>query len=301
MGDGIEVFDQGAVRRHRERAAAGLGEHDFLLVEVAERLADRLSDVKRRFPFALDLGCHRGEFGRALAGRGGIETLIHCDPSPAMVAHAPGPRLAAAEDRLPFRAPAFDLVTSVLSLHWANDLPGALIQIARCLRPDGLLLAALLGGETLGDLRRALVEAELAERGGASPRVSPFADIGDLGGLLQRAGLAMPVVDADTITVTYPDAFALMADLRGMGESNAVADRVRHFTPRSVLAAAAAAYGAQHGDADGRIPARFQVLYLTAWKPHESQPRALRPGSAEASLAETLEPGAHSRQGHKRV
>ena len=288
MSDAIAVFDRAAVRAHRDRAAARLDEHDFLLREVAERLADRLDDVRRAFPVALDLGCHSGAFADALAGRGGIERLVQADLSPAMLGRASGPRVAADEEMLPFADTSFDLVASVLSLHWVNDLPGALVQMRRALRPDGLFLAAMLGGDTLHELRAAFAEAEVAEEGGLSPRASPFADAAVAGALLQRAGFALPVVDVDTITVTYPDTLALMRELRGMGESNAVVERRKGFSRRATLAAAAAAYEARFADADGRVPATFEIVYLTAWAPHESQQKALRPGSAEVRLAEAL-------------
>jgi SAM-dependent methyltransferase len=231
---------------------------------------------------------------RTLQGRGGVEWLVSADPAPEFARLAPAPRLAADAEALPFAPDAFDLVLSPLLLHWTNDLPGALLQLRHMLRPDGLLLAALLGGETLDALRRALMEAEIAEEGGASPRVSPFADVRDLGGLLQRAGFALPVVDSDTIEVTYGDALALMRDLRAMGEANAVAERRRGFTRRATLARAAALYQERHAGPDGRIAARFQVITLTAWAPHASQQKPLKPGSAAARLAAAL--GAEERK-----
>lgn len=288
MSDAIAVFDRAAVRAHRDRAAARLDEHDFLLREVAERLADRLDDVRRAFAVALDLGCHSGAFADALAGRGGIERLVQADLSPAMLGRASGPRVAADEEMLPFADTSFDLVASVLSLHWVNDLPGALVQMRRALRPDGLFLAAMLGGDTLHELRAAFAEAEVAEEGGLSPRASPFADAAVAGELLQRAGFALPVADCDTITVTYRNALTLMRDLRGMGEANAVRARRNAFTRRTTLMAAAALYEKKHAGADGRIPATFQVVYLSAWAPHESQQQPLRPGSAAARLADAL-------------
>jgi len=197
-------------------------------------------------------------------------------------------RLAAEPEALPFAPGSFDAVLSVLALHWVNDLPGALLQLRRALKPDGLLLVSLLGGETLSELRQALMTAEFAEEGGVSPRVSPFAELRDLGGLLQRAGFAMPVVDSDRLTVTYPDALALMRELRGMGESNAVAERRRSFTRRVTLARATALYGEMFGLPDGRVPASFEIVTLTAWAPHESQPQPLRPGSATTRLAAAL-------------
>ncbi|MCP4329172.1 MAG: methyltransferase domain-containing protein [Alphaproteobacteria bacterium] len=289
MQDAAQVFDRAVVRRHRRRAAACLASHDFLIREIAERLADRLVDVKRRFPLALDVGCHSGQIGGVLHGRGGIDTLIQTDLAVEMAERASGLRVAADEEFMPFADHSLDLVLSNLSLHWVNDLPGALIQIRRMLRPDGLFLASLLGGETLHELRSALLDAELKVSGGAAPRVSPFADVRDAGGLLQRAGFALPVVDTDTVTVTYADAMALMRDLRGMGETSAVRERPLGFTRRDVLARAAAIYATQFGDAAGRIRATFQVIYLTGWAPDiESQQQPLRPGSARTRLADAL-------------
>ena len=196
---------------------------------------------------------------------------------------------AADEEALPFAGETFDLIISNLSLHWVNDLPGALVQARRALRPDGLFLAAVLGGETLRELRQALAEAEIAEEDGLSPRVSPMADVRDLGSLLQRAGFALTVADTDIITVNYPDPIALMADLSGMGETNAATARPRHFTPRALFLRAAELYGQRHANADGRIRATFEVIYLHGWVPHESQQKALRPGSAQTRLADVLD------------
>ncbi len=287
----MNVFDRRAVRRHRARAAAGFGNRDFLVREVAARLAERLEDVTRSFPRALDLGCHNGVLAVALDGRGGIETLVHCDLAPEMARAAVSngnPALAADEEALPFAPASFDLALSALSLHWVNDLPGTLLQLRHILKPDGLLLAAMLGGETLRELRAALLEAEVAEEDGASPRVSPFAEVRDAGGLLQRAGFALPVVDKDTIRVTYPNALALMRELRGMGEANAVHTRRKTFSRRATLLRAAAIYEDKFADSDGRLPATFEVLYLTAWSPGPDQPKALKPGSAQARLADAL-------------
>jgi len=291
--DRIIVFDRAAQRAKRDRAAAATGV-DFLFSEAAERLLDRLEDIDRRFPVALDLGCRDGMLGRALAGRGGIEFLVQADPSPLFAARSAGTRLAAEPEFLPFAPASFDAVLSTLLLHWANDLPGALLQLRRALRPDGLLLVSLLGGETLSELRACLMEAELAEEGGVSPRVSPFAELRDLGSLMQRAGFAMPVVDSDRLTVTYPDALALMRELRLMGEGNTAVERRRSFSRRATLLRAAALYGERFGQADGRIPASFEIVTLTAWAPHESQPQPLRPGSAKTRLATALGSTEHS-------
>lgn len=284
----MTVFDRAIVRKRRDRAAARLSAHDFLYREVADRLADRLDDVNRRFPVALDLGCNTGAMAAALDGRGGIETLVHCDLSPGMALRAPRPAVAGDEEALPFAAGAFDLVLSSLSLHWVNDLPGALSQIRRALKPDGLFLAAIPGGQTLKELRHALADAEIAEEGGLSPRISPFVDVRDAGNLLVRAGFALPVADIETITVSYPDPLALVRDLRGAGEANAVIERRRSLSRRTTMLAALARYGELYGDAESRVPATIQVIYLTAWAPDPSQPKALRPGSASTRLAEAL-------------
>ena len=281
-------FDQRALRRHRARMMARGATVDFLAGEAAERLADRLADFNRSFPMALDLGCGGGALARALAGRGGIERCVAADAAFACARAAPPPHLVAEAEALPFAAGSFDLVVSNLALHWTNDLPGALLQLRHILRPDGLLLATLWGGETLRELRRALLEAESEIEGGASPRVSPFGDLRDLGGLLQRAGFALPVADADRIEVTYPDALALMRDLRAMGESNALIERRRSFTRRATLFRAAELYAALFGRADGRVPATFDLVTLTAWAPAATQQQPLRPGSARARLADAL-------------
>jgi SAM-dependent methyltransferase len=295
MSDAMAVFDRAVLRRRRDRAAAGFHEHDFLAREVAERLTDRLADVRRSFPLALDLGCGTGQLGAALAGRSGIATLVQADLSEAMARRAGGLALAADEEFLPFNEASFDLVVSNLALHWVNDLPGALIQIGRALKPDGLFLAAMLGGETLHELRAVLTQAEIDIAGGVSPRVSPAIDLRDAGMLLQRAGFALPVVDADTIVVTYGDAFALMRELRGMAATNAVLARRQSFTRRAVLMRAAALYAERHAEAGGRVRATFQIITLTGWRAHSSQQTPLRPGTAKTRLAAalgTLEHGA---------
>ena len=286
-----EVFDRGAVLRHRERAAPGLPAYDFLIREVADRLADCLSDIKRAFPLALDLGCHGGQLASVLGGRGSIEWLVQSDLSPAMAAQASngyGPRLALDEEALPFADGQFDLVISALSLHWVNDLPGTLLQIRRTLKPDGLFLCAMLGGGTLDELRQSLLAGEIETVDGASPRVSPFVDPHDAGALLQRAGFALPVVDTDRIVLSYADPFAMMAELRGMGEGNAVAARRRNFTPRAVIEAGARNYYQNHSDGDGRIPATFQIVTLTGWAPHESQQQPMARGSGQTPLSDVL-------------
>jgi len=291
MTDSMNIFDRRLLRLHRERAATGLERHDFLLREIAGRLAERLDVVNRTFPLALDLGCHGGALATALGGRKGIERLVQCDSSYAMALRAAGngqPSLTAAEDLLPFTAECFDLVLSNLSLHWVNDLPGCLLQVRQILKPDGLFLAALLGGATLHELRDVLMEAELATSGGAGPRVSPFVDLRDAGALLQRAGFALPVADSDTLIVTYADLPALLRDLRGMGETSALLARPDKPLTRAALAQADDLYRRRHADREGRLMATFQVIYLTGWAPHEAQQKALRPGSARSRLADAL-------------
>ncbi len=282
-------FNRRVVRLHRDRAAPALDDHGFLLTEAGERLADRLSYVKRRFPCALDLGCHGGQMGRLLGGRGGVTTIVQCDLSPEMARSAGSLCLAADEEALPFADSSFDLVLSCLSLHWVNDLPGALAQVRRALKPDGLFLASMLGGDTLGELRSALAEAEAAQPGGPGPRVSPFAGVRDAGHLLQRAGFALPVVDSDTIQVSYAEPLKLMRDLRLMGEANALSERRKGFTRRATIMDAGVRYREMFGDGQGRIPATFQTITMTAWAPDPSQPKPLKPSSAEARLAEALE------------
>jgi NADH dehydrogenase [ubiquinone] 1 alpha subcomplex assembly factor 5 len=262
----LMLFDPPARRRHRDRAA-GQSCVEFLHSEVADRLLERLDDIKRDFRVALDLGAHHGALSRALAGRAGIERVVAADPSSGFLAQLDGMRVAADPDFVPFRDGSFDLVVSGLELHWAADLPGAFVQIRRILKPGGLLLAAMLGGSTLIELRTALIEAELIEEGGASPRVSPAAELGDVAGLLLRTGFAMPVADAEKITVTYPDPLALMRELRGMGETNALTARRRTALRRGTLARAAMLYAERFGLPDGRIPATFEILFLTGWAP----------------------------------
>jgi len=295
MSDTRTPFDRGQLRRRRERAAQNWEQHNFLVQEMSARLVDRLDDISRDFSAILDLGRNGGEIASLLAARGGAETLMECDISPAMLALGGGGdptpaihRLAADEEFLPFADHSFDLVLSCLALHRVNDLPGVLIQIRRVLRPDGLFLGCFFGGGTLGEMRTAWTEAEISEEGGASPRVAPFVDIRDAGMLLQRAGFALPVVDSDTLTVRYENALDLMHDLRGMGDTNILRNRRAGFTRRATLMAMADHYKDMFTEEDGRIPASFEIITLTAWAPDPSQPKPLEPGSATASLADAV-------------
>ena len=282
------VFDRAALRRQRDRTAPFLEHNDFLIREVAERLAERLGDVRRAFPMALELGCHSGQLARALQGRGAIDHLIQADLSPAMIRRAHGLRIAADEELLPFGANSFDLILSCFSLHWVNDLPGTLVQICHALKPDGMFLAAMAGGTTLFELRESLMRTELELEGGAAPRVSPFVDLRDSGSLLQRAGLALPITDVETITVTYDHPLKLMQELRAMGEANALSERDRRPLRRAILMRAAEIYYELFADGRGRIPATFQILMLSAWKPAPSQPKPLQRGSGQVSLAKAF-------------
>ncbi len=289
----MNVFNRRVVRMHRDRAATQFAEHDFLFREIAERLLERLNDVTRRFPRALDIGGRTGLVSELIGARGDVEYLVCCELSERMVQQAVHTNPAAShawavadEETLPFAAQSFDLVTSNLSLHWVNDLPGALSQIRAALRPDGLLIASMLGGETLRELRSALSEAEIAVEGGLSPRISPFADIRDVGALLQRAGFALPVVDMETITVSYGDPMKLLADLRGMGETNAVIERRLSTMRRETLMRAMQIYQDKYADAEGRMPATFQILYLSGWAPAPGQQQPMKPGTADRSFSE---------------
>jgi SAM-dependent methyltransferase len=286
-----KIFDRALLRRRRERIAQALDpKRDFLFAESGDRMLDRLDDVRRRFPLALDLGSRDGLLGRLLQGRGGVETLIQGDLALGLLRRAEGPVLQLDEEALPFAPESFDLVLANLSLHWTNDLPGTLAQVRHVLKPDGLFLGALFGAGTLGELRTVLMEAEIAETGGASARVSPFADLRDAAGLMQRAGFALPVADVETVTVTYEGMMPLLADLRAMGEANILDARLKRPTRRTVLARAAALYQEKYAMPDGRIPATFRLIFLTGWAPHESQQQPARRGSGKVNLGEVLRP-----------
>ena len=285
------LFDRTLHRRRLDRAARSGSAAGFLKARVAEDLVERLEAVRRDFPLAADLGARDGAFARALAvseAAAKVGVLIETDLSLAMLDGRPGPRLVADEERLPFAEASLDLVVSSLALHWTNDFIGALIQIRRALKPDGLFLGALLGGATLTELRQALTAAELELLGGSGPRVSPFADAYDGAGLMQRAGFALPVADVDRVNVRYPDALRLMADLRAMGETSVLADGARRPLSRAVLGRACALYAERFAEPDGRIAATFEIITLTGWAPHPDQPQPLRPGTAKMRLADAL-------------
>ena len=283
------IFDRRLLARRRDRAARADVRCDFLLRHVADDIAERLGFVRRSFPVVLDLGAGEGIVGQRLKTAGiGPELIVSMDLSPGQLNRADGPRVVADEELLPFRNASLDLAVSGLALQLVNDLPGALLQIRRALKPDGLMLAAMLGGTSLAELREALVVAEIETTGGASPRVAPFADVRELGALLQRAGFALPVADSETLRVGYASALHLMHDLRAMGWANVLVDRGRRPMRKATLARALAVYQERHGRPDGRIEATFEIVTLTGWAPHESQQKPLRPGTASARLADAL-------------
>jgi SAM-dependent methyltransferase len=287
--DPVRLFDRALLARRRARVAASAAQHDFLLARVADDLAERLAIVRRSFPLAANLGAHHGLVSQAIQGIAGVERVIDVDATAAALLRSrTNLRVVAEDDALPFADASLDLVVSGLSLQLVNDLPGALVQIRRALKPDGLLLASLLGGATLKELRDAWLAAEAEISGGASPRVAPFADVRDMGALLQRAGLALPVVDSETVTVTYANPLALMQEIKAMGASNMLIARRRTPVTRALLLRAAEIYAARFAGPDGRVPATFEILTLTAWAPDESQPKPLRPGSAQTRLADAL-------------
>jgi len=296
------IFDRALHRRRLKRGVAQPDAADFLLTRAAEDAAERLSTILREFPLAVDLNAKASAFATALAAdpiaRGRVGLLIEAAPCEAALMSAQaGPRLIADDERLPFKPESLNLIVSLLSLHWTNDLVGALIQIRCALKPDGLFLGAFLGGATLNELRQSLLAAEVEVTGGAGPRVSPFADGLDAAGLLQRAGFALPVADVDRLTVLYPHPLKLMADLRAMGETNVLTDRPRRPLSRAVLARMCDIYTERFGRSDGRIPATFEIVSLTGWAPHASQPKPLKPGSAKMRLADALGVTEHSLSG----
>lgn len=284
------VFDRALLRRRLARAARAGGE-DFLLARAAADAVERLSIVKREFRDVLDLGSPRPDVAAALAAALPQAAVTRMAPLPEPEAPGRWRRVVGDDERQPFAPGSFDLVVSCLSLQAVNDLPGALVQARRCLRPDGLFLACLFGGDTLKELRGALSMAESEVSGGASPRVAPFSDLRDLGGLLQRAGFALPVTDTEPLVVRYGNPFRLFADLRAMGATNALALRHRGPMRRAVLMRAVEIYAERFSDPDGRLRATFDLIWLSGWSPHESQQKPLRPGSAKMSLASALGPG----------
>lgn len=278
------IFDRALIRRRLQRAEKA-GVADFLLNAAIDDLAERLGLIKRDFSVVVDLGTASPELGARLAREGRL--VVRMTPLPQLTGGSPL-SLVGDEEALPFATAQFNLAVSALSLHAVNDLPGALIQVRRILKPDGLFLGCLLGGASLRELRSALAAAETELYGGVSPRVAPFADIRDMGALLQRAGFALPVADSETLIVRYRDMFGLMADLRAMGATNALATRSRKPTSRNLFLRAAEIYAERFSDPDGRLRASFELIFVSGWAPHESQQKPLRPGSAVMRLQDAL-------------
>jgi len=265
------LFDRSLLRA-RQRRALKQGPATFLLDRVAEDMEERLAAVKRDFADVADIWTPGDALRKPLGDR--FKSLTHVALLDSEV--------------LPLHPEQLDLAISALAFQFVNDLPGVLAQIRRGLKPDGLLLAAMIGGDTLNELRHCFAAAEAELEGGVSPRVAPFADLRDIGSLLQRAGLALPVTDVDRVVVRYDSAFALMADLRRMAATNILIERRRTPTRRATLLRMAEIYRDRFADADGRIRATFDVIWLSGWAPHDSQPKPLRPGSATASLEEAV-------------
>jgi SAM-dependent methyltransferase len=285
------LFDRALLAQRLERALRAAPANpgaDFLLRRAAEELGDRLSLVRRVFPVAAEVGAPGPHGAETLAARSGGGLTLRLASSPLSAGRGAYECVVGDIERLPLAEASCDLIVSLLALQHVNDLPGALIQMRRALRPDGLFIAALAGGDTLTELRQSLTFAESEILGGAAPRVAPFADVRALGGLMQRAGFALPVVDADPVVARYSDLFALMRDLRAFGATNALTLRSRKPLRRDVLLHAAAAYAERFADPDGRVRATFDIIWLTGWAPHESQPKPLKPGSATMRLADAL-------------
>jgi SAM-dependent methyltransferase len=281
------IFDPDLVTRRRLRALRdSVPGADFLMRRVSEDLADRLGSVQRRFDLAADLFSASPLPAEAVAAGGRVARILRVETDAGLLAGAEG--LVSTPETLPFQPGSLDLAVSALAMQEMNDLPGVLAQAHRALKPDGLLLAALAGQGTLAELRESLLVAETELAGGAAPRVAPFADIRDMGGLLQRAGFALPVIDVEPVTVRYDTMFDLIRDLRGMGWTSALTARPRKPAGRALFARAAQVYAERFSDPDGRVRATFSIVWLSGWVPHASQQKPLRPGSARHSLAEAL-------------
>jgi SAM-dependent methyltransferase len=278
------IFDQRLLdlRRRRALKAAAPGA-DFLYRIAADELTERLGAVTRRFPLAAEIGSPLPGLAARLVASGAVDRVVRVDRL-----HEARPDIVADPEALPLKRGSFDLVVSLLALQWANDIPGVLAQLLAALKPDGLLLAAVVGGDTLRELRQAFAAAEAEITGGASPRVAPFADVRSLGALLQRVGFALPVADQDRHTVRYDSALALMRDLRAMGATNVLSERDRRPLRRAVVLRATEIYAERFAGGDGRVSATFDLVWLSGWSPHASQQKPLQPGSAKARLADAL-------------
>ena len=287
MSEAPRLFEQGLIRTRLKRAIRQ-GAEDFLLARASTDLSDRLMAVLRQFDTVLDLGTPGPHAAEALRASGKVDRLIRAAPLFEAIGQGEFQPMVADAGLLPFGRESLDAVVSLLALQTVDDLPGALMQIRRAIRPDGLFLACLIGGASLTELRQSLAAAESEIEGGISPRVSPFADISDLGGLLQRAGFALPVSDVDSFTVRYANPLALMHDLRRMGATNALVERRKMPMRRATLLRALEIYAERFSDSDGRVRASFELIWISGWTPHESQQKPLKPGSATRRLADAL-------------
>jgi SAM-dependent methyltransferase len=286
MSQDPKIFDRQLLRARQARARK-LGPETFLLDRTASELGERLSAVLRQFDVAVDLGTPTDAVRQVLAASGKVGTIVAATVHPTL-GDGSFLRVAADEEALPFANASLDLVVSALALQFVNDLPGTLIQIRRVLKPDGLLLAALVGGESLSEMREAIAAAEIEIEGGVSPRVAPFADVRELGALLQRAGFALPVVDSERLVVRYDSIFALIRDLRHMGATNILNERRRKPLNRATVQRMAEFYRERFADEDGRLRASFEIVWLSGWAPHDDQQKPLKPGSATRRLSDAL-------------
>lgn len=284
-----EIFDRALLRTRRNKAAANIASVDYLLKFANEDILDRLSVIMRDFPVALNLGCHHGELSTHLMALSSIDKVYSQDQSFEMLSKAPGIRIHCDEELLPFAPESLDLVVSSLSLQFANDLPGTLLQIKRCLKADGAFIAALLGGASLAELRHVFLMAEEELYGGVSPRIAPFADVRDMGHLLQRAGFTLPVTDREIVKVRYPSAMHLMKELQAMGASNCLTNRSRAHNTKALFDKVNELYAQHYASEDGRITAQFEIIYLMGWAPHPDQPKPLLPGSGTVNLKDLFE------------
>jgi len=312
MSDEHLLFDRALLRKRRDRFAREITSREFLIAHVAREIKERVEIMLRDFPRALDLGAYHGLLGQAVATLPSVGEMIYAESALEYARLCPRPALVCDEDLLPFKDASFNLIVSGLALHRVNDLPGALIQIRRALAPDGLFMAAALGAHALIELREALLEAEGELEGGASPHVSPFGDVREYGALLQRAGFALPVADAEVLKVVYPSPRELMHEVRALGGGNVLMARSRAPLHRHTLERAEEIYRTRYGTPDGKVTATFEFVFMSGWGPDPSQQKPLKPGSAAQRLADALDteeqsagdkasfPKAPKRQGHDR-
>lgn len=288
MSDTPLLFDRRLLRQRRARFVDEIANREVLIAHVAREIAERVDIMLRPFPRALDLGAYRGLLGRNIAALKSVGEVFYAESVYEYAARCPRPTIVCDEDLLPFANGVFNLVVSGLALHRVNDLPGSLIQIRRALAPDGLFMAAALGSNALSELRECLLEAEEEIERGASPRVSPFGDVRAYGALLQRAGFALPVTDAEDVTVIYPSPRELMREIRALGGGNVLTARSKKPLSRRTLARAEELYRTRYGTPDGKVAATFQFVFMSGWAPDPSQQKPLAPGSARARLADAL-------------